>query len=130
MADRFNAGQIWRTQGRPQDGDVQILILAITDNKVVGPIYSIALTGVRIRNPRMEGGLQTVLPHVPVTEEMLRAAATELVASDGPTADHPDFSESYLEFRELYDLGEAGVFTLTFPEIVDLVEKATASTET
>ncbi|WP_346896529.1 hypothetical protein [uncultured Roseibium sp.] len=109
---------------------MQILILAIIDNKVVGPIYSIALTGLRIRNPGMKGGLQTVLPHAPVTEEMLSAAATELVASDGPTADHPDFSEAYLEFSELYDHGEAGVFTRTLPEIVDLTEKAIASVET
>ena len=71
-------------------------------------------------------------PYVLIFQKMgeTRGATDCVMTSYGPTADHPDFSESYLEFRELYDLGEAGVFTLTFPEIVDLVEKATASTET
>lgn len=122
MTDQFEAGQIWRTHGRPQDGDTHILILAVMDDAAVGPIYSVALTGVRIRNPAFEGGIQTVLPHAPVTDEVLRADAIELVSNDGPTARHPDFSDAYLQFRELYDEGDAGVFTINLREILDLVE--------
>jgi hypothetical protein len=129
MTDQFEAGQIWRTRGRPQDGDAYILILAVMDDTVVGRVYSVAMTGVRIRNPGFEGGVQTMLPHAPVTDEVLRADATELVSSDGPTADHPDFSESYLHFRELYDEGDAGVFTISLAEILDLVEQSVASVQ-
>lgn len=129
MADRFNSGQIWQARGRPQDGDVHILILAVTDDQVIGKIYSNALTGVRIRNPGIEGGMQTTLPHAPVTEDVLIADAIELVAGDGPIADHPDFSDCYLQFRELYDEGDAGVFTIPITQIIDLVEQAAISVE-
>ena len=127
MAEQFEAGQIWRTRGRPQDGDAHILILAVMDNAVVGRIYSIAMTGVRIRNQAFEGGIQTELPHAPVTEDVLKADATELVVSDGPTAEHPDFSEAYLQLREAYDAGDAGVFTIPLFEILDLIEDTISS---
>ncbi len=129
MAGTFNAGQIWKARGRPQDRNAHVLILAVLDSNVIGPIYSIAITGVHIRNPDFEGGVQALLPHAPVTEDVLRADAIELIADDGPTADHPDFSDSYLQFREMSDAGDAGVFTIPLAEVLDVVERAIASVE-
>ncbi|MEM1045419.1 MAG: hypothetical protein AAGL24_04685 [Pseudomonadota bacterium] len=124
MAQPFKAGQTWRMQGRPQDEDARIHVLAVIENGAVGRIYSIALTGVRIRNPGFADGVQSFLPHAPVTHDVLAADAIELVDHDGPTVDHPDFSDAYSEFRALYDKGEAGVFTISLAEILDLIEQA------
>lgn len=124
MAEPFKAGQTWRMRGRPQDEDAHIHILGVIENGVDERVYSIAITGVCIRNPGLADGVQTFLPHAPVTHDVLAADAIELVANDGPTADHPDFSEAYSEFRALYDEGEAGVFTISLAEILDLIEQA------
>lgn len=127
MALRFEPGQVWRMLGRPQDNDPHVAVLAITRDETLGEIVSIAITGVNIRNAFVEGGVQTQLPHAPVTAEALRAAVTELVESDGPTAETPGFTEAYQQWREPYEAGEAGVFTIALTEILDIIEQAAAS---
>lgn len=124
MAIRFEPGQVWRMLGRPQDGDAHVVVLAVTDDATLGQIVSIAVTGVHIQTAF---GVQTELPHAPVTAEVLRAAVTELVESDGPTAETPGFTEAYQQWRESYEAGEAGVFTIAVTEILDLVEQAPAA---
>lgn len=127
MAIRFEAGQVWRVLGRRQDGDAHVAVLAVIDDEELGQICSIAMTGIHIRNAFLEGGIQTQLPHAPVTAEVLRGAVTELIESDGPTADDPAFAEAYWEWREPYDAGEAGVFTIPLTEILDVIEQAAAA---
>lgn len=127
MALRFEAGQVWRMLARPQDGDAHVAVLDVIDHPELGQICSIAITGIKIRNAFIEGGVQTQLPHAPVTAQVLREAVTELTESDGPTADHPGFSEAYRQWREPFDAGEAGVFTISLWEILDLIEKAAAA---
>ena len=127
MAIRFEAGQVWRVLGRRQDGDAHVAVLAVIDDEELGQICSIAMTGIHIRNAFLEGGIQTQLPHAPVTAEVLRGAFTELIESDGPTADDPAFAEAYWEWREPYDAGEAGVFTIPLTEILDVIEQAAAA---
>lgn len=127
MTLRFEPGQVWRMLPRPQDGDAHIAVLAVTDDATLGQIVSIAVTGVHIRNAFVEGGVQSQLPHAPVTAEVLRAAVTELVESDGPTSETPGFTEAYQQWREPYETGEAGVFTIPVTNILDLIEQAAAS---
>ncbi len=127
MAIRFEAGQVWRVLGRRQDGDTHIAILAVIDDAELGQICSIAMTGVHIPNAFVEGGVQTQLPHAPVTANVLRTAVTELVESDGPTAEDPAFAEAYLQWRTPYDAGEAGAFTIPLTEILDLIEQAASA---
>ena len=127
MAIQFEPGQVWRVLARPQDGDAHVAVLDVINDGELGQICSIAVTGINIRNAFVEGGVQTQLPHAPVTAEVLRAAVTELVESDGPTAEMPGFSEAYHQWREPYDAGEAGVFTISLNEILDVIEQADAA---
>lgn len=127
MAIRFEAGQVWRVLGRRQDGDAHVAVLAVLDDAELGQICSIAMTGVLIRNAFLDGGVQTQLPHAPVSAEVLRGAVTELVESEGPTADDPAFAEAYWQWRESFDAGEAGIFTIPLTEILDVIEQAAAA---
>ena len=129
MANRFRAGQVWRARCRPQDDNPHIIVLGEMEAGQGQSFYSIAITGVRIANPGMKGGVQTELPHAPVTEEVLGAAVLDLVASDGPTAADPEYSEAYEEYMEEYKLGEAGVFTIPVAEILDIIEQFALSQE-
>ena len=72
-------------------------------------------------------GIQEMLPHAPVTQSVLEEGVIDLVADDGPLADDPDFEESYWQWREPFDRGEAGVFTVPLTEILDIVEQAIRS---
>ncbi|MEZ5857274.1 MAG: hypothetical protein R3D67_22010 [Hyphomicrobiaceae bacterium] len=121
----FAPGQIWTFAARPQDSaDARIAVLAKEDDAQMGTIYSVALLDVCIRNPHMDGGVQTSLAHAPVTEAALRAAAGELIANNGPTARHPDFASAYAQWHEPYQRGEAGVFSIPLVEILNVIEEA------
>lgn len=127
MVIRFEPGQVWRVLARPQDGDAHVAVLDVINDEQLGQICCIAMTGIHIRNAFIEGGVQTQLPHAPVTAEVLRDAVTELVESAGPTAEDPNFAEAYQQWRKPYDAGEAGVFTISLNEILDVIEQAAAA---
>ncbi|MFV0298753.1 MAG: hypothetical protein ACK5JT_21835 [Hyphomicrobiaceae bacterium] len=122
---RFNAGEIWRATGRADDGDdVRVAILAVEHHDALGEICSVAVTGVCIRNPSMDGGVQTDLPHAPIAADALARSVTELIARNGPSSQDEDFCEAYRQWHEPFTRGEAGIFTLPVTEILDLVESA------
>ena len=123
MATKFEPGQVWRIKGRPQDGDAHVAILAVTEHATIGPICSIAITNVHIRNPHVDGGVQHMLPHTPVTAAVVEASVKELVAEDGPTANDPEFESAYQEWLEPFEAEKAGVFTIPLTEILDLIEE-------
>ena len=123
----FEPGQVWRMKGRPQDPEPLVLILASVESPVLGTVWSVAIAGVSIPNARTKDGIQEMLPHAPVTQSVLEEGVIDLVADDGPLADDPDFEESYWQWREPFDRGEAGVFTVPLTEILDIVEQAIRS---
>lgn len=123
----FQPGQVWRVKSRPQDKDPHVAVLAVHFDLQLGTIVSIAMTGVHIRNAFVDGGVQTQLPHAPISAESLAAAVSELVAENGPTAEHPGFAGAYQEWQRPFEKGEAGVFTISLSDILDLIEQAAAS---
>ncbi len=126
MIPTFEAGQIWKFHARPGEEAARIAILAVRNDDRIGQICSIAIGGVAIPNPHLDGGVQETLPHAPITSAVLADAVIELEAIDGPTAQHPDFTESYGQWAVLFEKGEAGVFTISPAEILDTIESVVA----
>ncbi|NOT72203.1 MAG: hypothetical protein HOP09_13295 [Hyphomicrobium sp.] len=122
FAPGFEPGQIWRYHHRPGEDQSLLAVLAVRDDEKLGAICSIAIAGVAIANPHVADGIQRHLPHAPISAEVLAGSVIELVATDGPTADHADFAEAYQQWLEPFERREAGVFTITPAEIVSLIE--------
>ena len=124
----FAPGQIWKAKGRPDDGDsVRVLVLAVETHAKIGDVCSIAVEDVCIRNPLMDGGVQTALPHAPMSADALAASVTELIASNGPTIENSEYADAYAQWHEPFARGEAGVFTIAVAEILDLIEQTIAT---
>lgn len=122
MTTAFAPGQIWRYTNRPGEDLSLLAILAVRDDEKLGSICSIAIEGVAIANPHVEGGIQSHLPHAPVSAEVLASSVIELVATDGPSASDPEFTEAYQQWLKPFEKREAGVFTISPAEIVTLIE--------
>jgi hypothetical protein len=120
-SSKYSAGQVWGYQTRPGEQESRLYIVKTDRDKTLGTIYHIYVDGIAIKNPHMPGGgVQTCLPHSPVSAETLDASVTELL--ERHRGEMPDISEGYGVWKEGYDKGEAGVFTIPVAEIIAYIE--------
>ena len=115
----FAPGQRWAYRTRPGEEDSTLVILR---RELLGEraALHVQLQGLRLQNPLLEGGVQTFLGHLPVSEEAVRASVTQLLEI-GVQADDEG---GYALWRGAYEREEAGIFTLPVAEIVQALEEA------
>ena len=116
----YQTGQIWQYRTRPGEEQSRLYIAKIETLSNGERVFHIRLDKLKIPNGKLAGQVQTVLPHAPVSEKTLDISVTKL---QGSTSNPPDISEGYATWREAYDAGEGGIFTIPVSEIVDLVAK-------
>ena len=121
LAQDFEAGQVWMYKTRVGESDSRLYIVRVDVWPNGKRIFHIHVDKLEIKNPLMAGGIQTDLPHAPVSEETLRKSVTRLQKYAGSL---PDIAEGYAAWKHEYDQGGAGVFTISVPEIITLVEDA------
>lgn len=119
-AQPYEAGQIWRYQTRPGEEQSRVLINKAETHETLGWIFHISVLAVQVKNPRIEGGISTELPHFPVSTQTLKDS---LLVLEGSQAPNPDYLEGYEIWKAAFDKGEAGVFTINVADIVGVVEQ-------
>lgn len=119
LAQNFEAGQVWQYKTRSGESDSRLYIVKVDSWPNGEKIYHIYANKLKIKNPMLAGGIQTELPHAPVSEQTLKLSATRLQRKAGAL---PDIAEGYNAWKEQYDQGEAGVFTISVSEIITLIE--------
>ena len=102
-ASRFRAGQVWAFKTPPDLPNAKLTVLLVEDGGKVGTIVHVALSGVSY------GKGQTTIPHLPFAESAVEQSVTTLERATGPI---PDFSEGYQIWREAFDAGQGGVFSI------------------
>jgi hypothetical protein len=107
---RYEPGQVWEYQTRPQDAGSLVRIQRI-EKQGDHDVFHVSMVGVSI-----EGLAGKALPHLPVSRETLDGSVTRLSTAD--TA-FPDPSEGIAAWRD----AEGGVFTIPLGEIADIVEE-------
>lgn len=116
----YEVGQVWSYRTRPEEPQSRLYIVRITDSDKLGSIYNIFLDGLFLKNPSIKGGVQDVLPHSPVSAETLDLSVTNLIETQ--LSELPEISEGYQLWREAFDRGEAGVFTIPVKQIIQYLE--------
>lgn len=119
-AANFEVGQVWRYETRPNETGSLLTVVKIEDVDGAKVVH-ISLAGLKIEGPMAEGGFVETVGHLPISEEALAGSVTELVrVSQGL----PDYEEGYKQWREAFDRGQAGYFTLPVSECVAAIEQA------
>lgn len=119
-ANDYRAGQIWQYHTRPGEEQSRLYIVKTDTLRDGAQAFHIHIDHIAIRNAHLAGGIQTDLPHAPVSAQTLDESVTRL---DGTTDELPDISEGYAVWREAYDAGRGGVFTLPVAQLLDLVQQ-------
>lgn len=115
----YSEGQVWSYKTRPGEEKSTVQINKIEWYEPVGHVFHISVDGLMIKNPLVEGGISTELPHAPVMEETLTQSFTTLICAREP---NPNYIEGYEDWKATFDAGSGGVFNISVAKIVDAVE--------
>jgi hypothetical protein len=110
------AGEAWRFRGGPgQDGAVLTVLRVERFGDRV--FVHVRLDGVRIVHA---GGIATWVAHLPFDEAAIRESVTSRVDEGIDTS---GLLEGYAAWREAFDAGQAGAFSIPVAEAIGVVER-------
>ena len=118
---KYQAGQIWQYHTRTGEEDSRVIILQVDSLPTGEAAIHIAVRGLQIPIPGSEQGIMGYIGHLPFAEEALAQSLTELESSDGEL---PDYQEGYNNWKQAFDAGQAGIFTISLAEAVDFVAQS------
>ncbi|MEL6908077.1 MAG: hypothetical protein AAFU73_01005 [Planctomycetota bacterium] len=115
---QLRAGQVYEYETRPDEKGSRVVVCRVGAERGFGEVAHVCVEGVRIENPAAPGGVTTVVSHLPFDAHALSEC---LVALVDERSELPDFEEGYALWREAFDAGEAGVFTVSVADALNAV---------
>jgi len=117
---RYKVGQVWSYKTRPGEEQSYFQVVKVEHHSKLGNIIHIAVRGLRMKNPHSPDGLSDKVNHMPFAEEAVTRSAVKLLKEK---AELPDYEEGYKLWREAFDAGRAGVYTISIAEAVAVMEE-------
>ena len=117
-ASKFRAGQVWAFKAPSDQAKARLTVLKVEDGGKLGIIVHIALAGLSLPKG------QNSVSHMPFREDAVARSVTSLEQEAAPL---PDFAEGYRKWRIAHDAGEAGVFTLSVAEGIEVIARSLGS---
>jgi hypothetical protein len=114
-ASRYKPGQVWSFRAPSDQTGAVLTILRVEANPKLGTIVHIALSGSTLPN----GG--TNVQHMPFSEQAIDKSVLTLVRENQPL---PDFRDGYAEWRQAFDAGRGGIFTVSVGEGFEAIRTA------
>ena len=115
---KYKVGQVWSYKTRPDEKKSTFIVIRVESHPKLGNIIHIALRDLRLRKPN--GDFIEAASHLPFAEEAINKSAIKLLKEKGEV---PEYEEGYRLWREAFDAGEAGVYTITVAEAVSVMEE-------
>ncbi|MEO0460886.1 MAG: hypothetical protein AAF219_08580 [Myxococcota bacterium] len=119
--DRFMPGQVWTLKGDWDGLTPTATILRIEDNEKFGRVVHLRIDGIELPGPNEQPTRS--ISHMPLS----KVAAQRSLSSSGKVSSTPAELDGYETWREAFDKGEAGVFTVTIKEAVDAMAETIRS---
>jgi len=114
---KYRVGQVWSYKTRPNEKKSSFIVVRVENHPKLGNIIHIALRDLRLRKPN--GSFIEAAGHLPFAEAAINKSAVKLLKEN---QDLPDYEEGYGNWREAFDAGRAGVYTITIAEAVNVME--------
>jgi hypothetical protein len=125
-ASRYSEGQVWTYRTRTGEEGSTFVIRAIESYPGEGQVFHIGIDGVKIRNHRIAGGIQTAMRHAAVSVETLDASAigvTDIAVPD------ERWREGFDIWKLAFANGDAAVFHIPVAAILDYIERIVAGAD-
>ncbi len=98
-----------------------IVIQKIESLPKEGEVVHISVFNVKIKTPSAEKGMVDKIGHLPIAGAILRSSLKERVTKTIPET---EWKQGYKIWREAYDSGKAGIFTLSISDCVVYMDNA------
>jgi hypothetical protein len=115
---KYKVGQVWSYKTRPDEKRSTFIVLKVESHPKLGNIIHIALRGLKLRKPN--GEFIEAAGHLPFAEEAINKSGVKLLKEKSELT---DYEEGYGMWREAFDAGKAGVYTITVAEAVGVMEE-------
>jgi hypothetical protein len=115
----FKVGQKWSYKTRPNEEKSYFIVVKVEHHPKFGNIIHIAVRDLKMKNPHSPDGISDKVNHMPFAEEAMNKSALKLLKEK---VELPDYKEGYNLWREAFDAGRAGIYTITLAEAVDVME--------
>jgi hypothetical protein len=117
----FAPGQIWTYCSRPGEDTSRIVVCRVEADPKLGQIVHIHVNGLHFKNKHVPGGVSDQIGHMPYSADALQNSVVKLEAT---TEALPPFEDGYQEWRNAFELGNAGVWTASVAEAISGIESA------
>jgi len=115
----FKEGQTWQYHTRVNEPDSRVIILKIEQYDNTGEVIHISVIGLSMKNEHDSSWLGEDISHMPFSKEALMKSVNIF----DKMVEVPDFSEGYAIWKDAFDKGKAGVFSVSVSEAVDFMEQ-------
>lgn len=120
----FAVGERWKFDSvRAGARGATFTVLRIESDTAQGTIIHVGIDGVRIPSARAPGGFIEAIGHMPCTRVAIVASKPVLVEKGVAL---PDFEEGYAMWREAFDSGRGGVFSVSLADAVEFMARTLA----
>jgi len=101
-----------------EDHPSPYFVVCAIDSEQGVDIASIFIGGLRFKNSMTDSGYGTEISHAPVQVQSLLDSNPSLIAEN---VEIPDYQEGYKVWREAFEAGEAGYFTISAADVVKTI---------
>jgi hypothetical protein len=116
---KFKVGQMWSYKTRLGEEKSYFIVVKVETQSKLGNIVHIAVRKLKMQNPHSPDGTSENVDHMPFSEEALNRSAVKVLKDK---VDLPNFRDGYQEWRDAFDAGRAGIYTITLAEAVKVME--------
>jgi hypothetical protein len=120
----YAVGQAWTYRTRPGEQASRVAIRRIDIEPDDGEVFHVSILGVKLRNHRLPGGLQSAMNHAAVSRASVDAS---LLEPDGDADADESWRDGYDVWRQAYDNGDAGIFDLPLADVLGYIEMVVAA---
>ena len=115
---KYKVGQVWSYKTRPEEKKSTFVVVKVESHPKLGNIVHVALRDLKLKKPN--GDVIGTASHLPFAEEAINKSAGKLLKG---RVELPDYEEGYGLWRDAFDVGKAGVYTISIAEAVGVMEE-------
>lgn len=116
---QFKVGQVWKYNNRPGEDSSTFTILKIEKYEKGDEIIHVRVDGIKIYNPKIAGHYSDFIGHLPFSAKTISKSVTSIV---GQNNNLPDFSEGYNNWKEAWDSGKGGYWTVDLKDAIEVMD--------
>ena len=118
---KFIPGQVWNYNTREGEESSEVTVLKVDSTDTLGNIVHVSVNGLNIKIEQDPEKLNDKIMHMPFAEDAFDASITEKIMEH---AELPDYLDGYNTWKEAFEDGKAGIFSISIRDAIEAMEQA------